>query len=147
MKNLPRRAFLTAIPVLAGSFLSLKAWATQGTPDSKKNSFCARPGRRSTSAILATRRACYICWRNICPRWKYVCGPRTWVTAYGRCCLNASPKLEIFTSTDKEAVARVMRECDFLLHGSVPSLVARSDVKRWKEETGKPYGVCTALHY
>ena len=51
------------------------------------------------------------------------------------------PKLEIFTNTDKAAVARAMRECDFLLHGSGPSLVARGDVKRWREKTGKPYGV------
>ncbi len=51
------------------------------------------------------------------------------------------PKLEIFTNADKEAVARAMQECDFLLHGSGPSLVARADVKHWKEEMGKPYGV------
>ncbi|WP_373511861.1 polysaccharide pyruvyl transferase family protein [Persicitalea sp.] len=51
------------------------------------------------------------------------------------------PEIEIFTNSDKEAVARAMIECDFLLHGSGPSLVARGDVKRWKEETGKPYGV------
>ena len=33
------------------------------------------------------------------------------------------------------------RECDFLLHGSGPSLVAEQDVVRWSEETGKPYGI------
>lgn len=32
-------------------------------------------------------------------------------------------------------------ECDFLLHGSGPSLVAEKDVVRWRDETGKPYGV------
>jgi len=32
-------------------------------------------------------------------------------------------------------------ECDFLLHGSGPSLVAHKDVARWRDETGKPYGV------
>ena len=32
-------------------------------------------------------------------------------------------------------------ECDFLLHGSGPSLVAEKDVVRWSRETGKPYGV------
>ncbi|MEQ1854402.1 MAG: polysaccharide pyruvyl transferase family protein, partial [Chthoniobacteraceae bacterium] len=31
--------------------------------------------------------------------------------------------------------------CDFLLHGSGPSLVAEKDVARWSRETGKPYGV------
>jgi polysaccharide pyruvyl transferase WcaK-like protein len=37
----------------------------------------------------------------------------------------------------KEALA----ECDLLLHGSGPSLVAAKDVERWRRETGKPYGV------
>ena len=41
----------------------------------------------------------------------------------------------------KDEIARAMDECDFLLHGSGPSLVAAKDVARWREETGKPYGV------
>lgn len=40
-----------------------------------------------------------------------------------------------------EDVKRAFAECDFLLHGSGPSLVAAKDVARWKAETGKPYGV------
>ena len=32
-------------------------------------------------------------------------------------------------------------DCDFLLHGSGPSLVAEKDVIRWSTETHKPYGV------
>ena len=42
--------------------------------------------------------------------------------------------------TDEE-VSEAMRQCDFFLHGSGPSLVAKKDVRRWREETGKPYGV------
>ena len=34
-----------------------------------------------------------------------------------------------------------LEECDFLLHGSGPSLVAEKDVVRWAKDTGKPYGV------
>jgi polysaccharide pyruvyl transferase WcaK-like protein len=49
------------------------------------------------------------------------------------------PKVAIVQGA--EAVAKALNECDFLLHGSGPSLVATRDVKRWKEETGKPYGV------
>lgn len=41
----------------------------------------------------------------------------------------------------RQARAEAFRECDFLLHGSGPSLVARRDVRSWREETGKPYGV------
>jgi polysaccharide pyruvyl transferase WcaK-like protein len=51
------------------------------------------------------------------------------------------PNLEIFTGSDTEAVARAFKECDFLLHGSGPSLVAKTDVARWSKETGKPYGI------
>jgi hypothetical protein len=42
---------------------------------------------------------------------------------------------------DPDALAAAFAECDFLLHGSGPSLVARKDVARWSQETGKPYGV------
>lgn len=38
-------------------------------------------------------------------------------------------------------VAAAFRECDFLLHGSGPSLVGRADVRRWSDQTGKPFGV------
>lgn len=41
----------------------------------------------------------------------------------------------------KDEIAKAMQECDFMLHGSGPSLVAAKDVARWREETGKPYGV------
>jgi polysaccharide pyruvyl transferase WcaK-like protein len=38
-------------------------------------------------------------------------------------------------------VKAALAECDFLLHGSGPSLVATNDVARWRKETSKPYGV------
>jgi len=41
----------------------------------------------------------------------------------------------------KDQIAQAIDECDFLLHGSGPSLVAAKDVARWRAETGKPYGV------
>ena len=50
------------------------------------------------------------------------------------------PKLRILRGA--EAVQEAFRECDFLLHGSGPSLVAEKDLSRWARETGKPYGVC-----
>ncbi|WP_421825441.1 polysaccharide pyruvyl transferase family protein [Larkinella sp.] len=40
-----------------------------------------------------------------------------------------------------EEIAATLKECDFLLHGSGPSLVARKDVERWHRETGKPFGI------
>jgi polysaccharide pyruvyl transferase WcaK-like protein len=49
------------------------------------------------------------------------------------------PALAIVRSPDE--VAAAFRECDFLLHGSGPSLVGRADVRRWSEQTGKPFGV------
>ena len=39
------------------------------------------------------------------------------------------------------AIKTAFGECDFLLHGSGPSLVAEKDVARWRAETGKPYGI------
>jgi polysaccharide pyruvyl transferase WcaK-like protein len=40
-----------------------------------------------------------------------------------------------------EALEHAFRDCDFLLHGSGPSIVAEQDIVRWQEETGKPYGI------
>lgn len=49
------------------------------------------------------------------------------------------PKVEIIQGTERLKAA--FAECDFLLHGSGPSLVAQNDVARWAKETGKPYGI------
>jgi polysaccharide pyruvyl transferase WcaK-like protein len=49
------------------------------------------------------------------------------------------PKLRIVQGAD--ALKAAFDECDFLLHGSGPSLVAQRDVLRWSQETGKPYGI------
>ena len=49
------------------------------------------------------------------------------------------PKVQIVKSA--ESLKAAFNECDFLLHGSGPSLVAEKDVVRWSKETGKPYGV------
>ncbi len=40
-----------------------------------------------------------------------------------------------------EALEHAFQECDFLLHGSGPSIVAEQDIVRWHRETGKPYGI------
>jgi hypothetical protein len=49
------------------------------------------------------------------------------------------PKLIIIKGPEAQKAA--FAECDFLLHGSGPSLVAEKDVVKWSKETGKPYGV------
>lgn len=41
----------------------------------------------------------------------------------------------------QDALAAAFDECDFLLHGSGPSLVAARDVAKWAKQTGKPYGI------
>ncbi len=48
------------------------------------------------------------------------------------------PKVKVIRG---EEVLKAFDECDFLLHGSGPSLVATGDVLKWKKATGKPYGV------
>jgi len=49
------------------------------------------------------------------------------------------PNLRIVQQDDE--VRSAMQQCDFLLHGSGPFLVARNALMQWREETGKPYGV------
>lgn len=54
--------------------------------------------------------------------------------------LREFPKLKIAKS-ETENLTRAFEECDFLLHGSAPGLVAERDLIRWRKETGKPYGI------
>jgi polysaccharide pyruvyl transferase WcaK-like protein len=49
------------------------------------------------------------------------------------------PKVAVVQSSSEVKLA--MEECDFLLHGSGPSLVAEKDVVRWMREAHKPFGV------
>ncbi|OAI56543.1 polysaccharide pyruvyl transferase [Verrucomicrobiaceae bacterium SCGC AG-212-N21] len=49
------------------------------------------------------------------------------------------PKLKIIKG--REDILAAFKECDFLLHGSGPGFVAKKDVAKWREETGKPYGI------
>lgn len=58
----------------------------------------------------------------------------------GRLLREKFPALEIIDPTGSD-LRRAFRDCDFLLHGSGASIVARRDLERWRNETGKPYGV------
>jgi polysaccharide pyruvyl transferase WcaK-like protein len=49
------------------------------------------------------------------------------------------PKLKIIKG--REDILAAFAECDFLLHGSGPGFVAKKDTAKWREETGKPYGI------
>ncbi len=49
------------------------------------------------------------------------------------------PRVRIVTKPDDLKAA--FDECDFLLHGSGPSLVAENDVVKWSKQTNKPYGI------
>jgi len=51
------------------------------------------------------------------------------------------PTLQIIDNHDTTAIHAAFEECDFLLHGSGPSLVASKDIEYWINKTGKPFGV------
>lgn len=53
--------------------------------------------------------------------------------------LKRFPKLKIVKTP--EQIKAAFAECDFLLHGSGPSMVASKHVAKWSKETGKPYGI------
>ncbi len=50
------------------------------------------------------------------------------------------PKL-IILPHDHAEIEKAIAQCDFLLHGSGPSLVARRELARWRQQTTKPYGI------
>lgn len=41
----------------------------------------------------------------------------------------------------EEEISKAMEECQFLLHGSGPSLVGRKELAKWDATTGKPFGI------
>ncbi len=49
------------------------------------------------------------------------------------------PKLKIAKTTEEREEA--FESCDFLLHGSGPSIVAQKSIIEWSDKTGKPYGI------
>ena len=51
------------------------------------------------------------------------------------------PTLQIIDNHDTAGINAAFEECDFLLHGSGPSLVAHKDVETWINKAGKPFGV------
>ena len=53
--------------------------------------------------------------------------------------LRRFPNLQIIQ--EEHEVQSAFQECDFFLHGSAPVLVGQDKLQRWREETGKPYGV------
>ena len=55
--------------------------------------------------------------------------------------LKRFPDLQIVLRSETEALEKVFQECDFLLHGSGPWLVASKDIDKWIKKTGKPFGV------
>ena len=42
---------------------------------------------------------------------------------------------------DSPALAEAFRECEFLLHGSGPDVMARDHLRAWRAATRKPYGI------
>jgi polysaccharide pyruvyl transferase WcaK-like protein len=142
--NHPRRNFLFSLPLLASSLLSLDVFASSfnGSKTKAQKQLVLRSSWQTvnigdighTPGVLA-----------LLEKHLPAVNVRLWATDVGNgvreMLENRFPKLEIFTNSDQEAVSRALRECDFLLHGSGPSLVARNDVQRWHKETGKPFGV------
>ena len=49
------------------------------------------------------------------------------------------PKLIILKHAEAKKAA--FAECDFMLHGSGPGFVGQKEVAKWRDETGKPYGI------
>ncbi|MPR36002.1 polysaccharide pyruvyl transferase family protein [Salmonirosea aquatica] len=144
IENSSRRNFLTSIPLLTATLLSLDSLASsaKGSSSKAKKELVLRSSWQTvnigdighTPGVL-----------NLLEKYLPEVNVRLWASDVGNgvreMLAKRFPMLEIFTNADKEAVGRALHECDFLLHGSGPSLVARSDVQRWHKETGKPFGV------
>ncbi len=75
------------------------------------------------------------------PEAEVILWPSTVADGVREMLLRRFPNLKILNPNHKASLEKAFEECDFLLHGSGPWLVADQDVKKWVDETGKPFGV------
>jgi polysaccharide pyruvyl transferase WcaK-like protein len=75
------------------------------------------------------------------PEAEVILWPSTVADGVREMLLRRFPNLKIINPNDKASLEKAFAECEFLLHSSGPWLVADQDVKKWVDETGKPFGV------
>lgn len=131
-----RRAFIRNVPALLGLAACLPAWAqTAG----KKKLLLRSSWQTFNIGDIAHTPGLLALLEKYLPDAEVWLWPMDVGNGVAEMLHKRFPVVKIVLA--EEDVARAFRECDFLLHGSGPSLVGRAALSRWSRETGKPYGI------
>ncbi len=137
MRGLQRRAFLKATALAATGGTTL-ASGTVGTPRPK---VLLRSSWQTVNiGDIAHTPGVLRLLRTHIPEAEITLWPSNVDNGVEQLLLNAFPDLRIAKPRSPE-LTQAFAECDFLLHGSGPSIVAERDLVTWSESTGKPYGI------
>ncbi|MFD1141030.1 polysaccharide pyruvyl transferase family protein [Larkinella insperata] len=133
-----RREFLHQTPSLLGLLMSLPALAQTGRA-AKKSIILRSSWQTVNIGDIGHTPGVIALLEKYLPEVEVRLWPSSVDNGVAELLQKRFPKVPIIQTPD--AISRAFSECSFLLHGSGPSLVARNDVKRWSQETGKPYGI------
>lgn len=137
MIGLSRRRFLQAAGVAAASTTTLAS----GAVSARKPKVLLRSSWQTVNIgdIAHTPGVIHLLRTHI-PEAEITLWPSNVDNGVEQLLLAAFPGLRI-AKPRSQALAEAFDECDFLLHGSGPSIVAERDLVKWHETTGKPYGI------
>ncbi len=133
-----RRTFIRNVPLLLSLSASLPAWAHTGKTR-KKRVLLRSSWQTFNIGDIAHTPGLLALLEKYLPDTEVWLWPMDVGNGVDNMLHRRFPQVKmVHTEAD---IMRAFRECDFLLHGSGPSLVGRAALSRWGRETGKPYGV------
>ncbi|RAK00166.1 polysaccharide pyruvyl transferase [Larkinella arboricola] len=133
-----RREFLHQTPSLLGLLMSLPALAQTGRA-AKKSIILRSSWQTVNIGDIGHTPGVITLLEKYLPEVEVRLWPSSVENGVAELLQRRFPNVPIIQTPDE--ISREFSECSFLLHGSGPSLVARNDVKRWSQDTGKPYGI------
>jgi hypothetical protein len=131
-----RRQFIRTTAVLAAAITALPAWMN----DQKKKTLmlCSSWQTFNIGDIAHTPGVLAILEKQL-PDVEVILWPQDVANGVKEMLQKRFPKLWIVQ--EDADVRKAFQKADLLLHGSGPSLVGRADLKKWRNETHKPYGI------
>lgn len=138
--NLSRRQFQTQLLAALGVSLSSTALAVESTAAQKRPCILIRSSWQTVNiGDIAHTPGLVTLLEDALPQARLILWPGDIGQGVKEMLQRHFPKLEF--AQGKEAVAKAIKDADFLLHGSGPSLVAQKQLAEWVSLTSKPFGI------
>jgi len=133
-----RRTFLRETGLVAAAFALLPGWAKAGANARKTVMLCSSWQTFNIGDIAHTPGVLHILETQL-PDVDVILWPHDVANGVKEILQKRFPKVWIVQ--EEADVKEAFKKADLLLHGSGPSLVGRADLKKWRDETSKPYGI------